>query len=113
MTGLPEGIAQFRRDLSLDLLLYGKRITQKRYRRRLIEVVISTGSPLVGVELSSPLLRDHYSATVVAVRPACLYDGLKATSLSPLSGNGQDTQALAPAGGFNMGGSFLDLNAST
>lgn len=113
MTGLPEGIAQFRRDLSLDLLLYGKRITQKRYRRRLIEVVISTGSPLVGVELSSPLLRDHYSATVVAVRPACLYNGLKASALAPLSGTGQDTQHITPASGFNMGGSFLDLNANT
>jgi hypothetical protein len=37
MTGLPEGIALFRRNLTLDLLLYSKRITQKRYRRRLIE----------------------------------------------------------------------------
>jgi hypothetical protein len=37
--GLPEGIAALRRDPSVDLVLYGDRITYKRPRRRLLEVL--------------------------------------------------------------------------
>ena len=109
MVGLPEGIAHFRRDLSVELCMFGDRITAKRYRRRLMEVrcaqrlfvsfplfwfvarrgrrrdvacgavalwwqvVISQTSPLVGVPLGSPEFRDHFSATVVAVRPDVLF----------------------------------------
>ena len=36
--GLPEGIAQMRREKSTDLVMFGPRITVQRYRRRLIEV---------------------------------------------------------------------------
>jgi hypothetical protein len=38
MTGLPEGIAEKRRDLSVCVRMFSERITHKRYRRRLIEV---------------------------------------------------------------------------
>jgi hypothetical protein len=85
MAGLPEGIAQFRRDLTLELLMYSSRITQKRYRRRLIEAVIPQGSPLVGVPLGSRVFRDQYSATIVGIRPAALFDGLAADVTSPPS----------------------------
>ncbi len=36
--GLPEGIAQMRREKTTELVMFGPRITLQRYRRRLIEV---------------------------------------------------------------------------
>lgn len=68
--GIPEGIAQMRRDRSLELKMFGDRITRKRYRRRLIEAVIAADSPLVGVALSDPVFQDNYEATVVGIRGA-------------------------------------------
>ncbi len=36
--GLPEGIAQMRREKTTELVMFGPRITLQRYRRRLMEV---------------------------------------------------------------------------
>jgi hypothetical protein len=37
--GIPEGIAALRRDSALEIRMYGDRITYKRNRRRLMEVM--------------------------------------------------------------------------
>ena len=68
--GLPEGKAQMRRDRSTDLQMFGERILKKRYRRRLIEVVISTESPLISTQLCDKVFQEHYGATVAGVRPS-------------------------------------------
>jgi len=67
--GLPEGIAQMRREKSLEMVTFTHRITHQRYRRRLIEVAVAETSPLIGVRLDDPVLADLYSAVVVGIRP--------------------------------------------
>ncbi len=59
-----------RREKATELVMFGPRITLQRHKRRLIEVVISDESPLVGIRLDDPVLQDIYSATVVGIRPA-------------------------------------------
>ncbi len=44
--GLPEGIAQMRREKATELVMFGPRITLQRHKRRLIEVRYPVGAPL-------------------------------------------------------------------
>jgi len=67
--GLPEGIAQMRREKSLDMVTFTPRITYQRYRRRLLEVSISETSPLIGTRLDDPVFAELYSAVIVGIRP--------------------------------------------